>query len=105
MVYIPLHDREDYIASVSLDQAPRYASPDLDPLKPYPWIRMSEQPEAGPSRKRARNEQRVIPIAPSIFGISPRNEFTKVVGEFIMTNCRGLDNVEVCLNSIELMID
>lgn len=35
------------------------------------------------------------PIAPSIFGIAPRNEFTKTVGEFIMANCRGVQDVEI----------
>jgi hypothetical protein len=34
-------------------------------------------------------------IQPSIFGIAPRNEFTKVVGEFIMHNSRELENVEI----------
>ena len=74
---------------------------------------------AGPSRKRTRNNQEhehvhsngnsrkrqtypsrrvedvTIPIIPSIFGISPRNEFTKTIGEFIMSNCSGRDNIEV----------
>ena len=36
-----------------------------------------------------------VPIAPSIFGIAPRNEFTKTIGEFIMANARGRENVEV----------
>jgi len=34
-------------------------------------------------------------IQPSIFGIAPRNEFTKTIGEFIMSNCRGVENVEI----------
>ena len=76
----------------------------------------SEQ-QAGPSRKRPRTEHedrssnthqrsyqperaRDIPIIPSIFGISPRNEFTKTVGEFIMAHCRGQENVEVGLASL-----
>lgn len=32
---------------------------------------------------------------PSIFGIAPRNEFTKTIGEFIMANCRGRENIEI----------
>lgn len=36
-----------------------------------------------------------MPIIPSIFGIPPRNEFTKTIGEFIMNNARGRENVEV----------
>lgn len=68
--------------------------------------------QAGPSRKRPRTEEEAHPngnrhqtyqprgsqnilIIPSIFGISPRNEFTKTVGEFIMANCIGQDHVEV----------
>lgn len=35
------------------------------------------------------------PIAPSIFGIAPRNEFTKTIGEFIMAHCRGVPDVEI----------
>lgn len=34
-------------------------------------------------------------IAPSIFGIAPRNEFTKTIGEFIMGKCRGVENIEI----------
>ncbi|EIW68593.1 hypothetical protein TREMEDRAFT_31680 [Tremella mesenterica DSM 1558] len=34
-------------------------------------------------------------IIPSIFGISPRNEFTKMIGEFILSNSKGRENVEV----------
>jgi polynucleotide 5'-triphosphatase len=73
---------------------------------------LEQEPQAGPSRKRPRTEderpangspnhaalsRRVVdtPIIPSVFGISPRNEFTKTVGEFIMAHCRGQDNVEV----------
>ena len=73
--------------------------------------------QAGPSRKRPRTEHegwssnthqrsyqpgraREIPIIPSIFGISPRNEFTKTVGEFIMAHCRGQENVEVSLSQL-----
>jgi len=98
----------------------------------------SQQAEAGPSRKRARedgdyhasgtggnppshnnaqgrqphdkevrNQQSAnrmphhqdqwqsVPIMPSIFGITPRNEFTKTIGDFIMQMSRGRDNIEV----------
>ena len=65
--------------------------------------------QAGPSRKRPRTEDGArsnpsrrppghsanMPIIPSIFGISPRNEFTKTVGEFVMAHCRGQEHVEV----------
>ena len=135
--YTPLHDRPPYYASLSPPRrsqnpsSPRYASPDLDPDEPYPWIsRMSEgydqndvNPnegyevyeeqgvvEAGPSRKRhrmdesngfhglndeGRQRQARFHIIPSMFGISPRNEFTKTIGEFIMNNARGQVHVEV----------
>ena len=75
--------------------------------------------DAGPSRKRPRSEtngngnghaqssyvprqrprppQNLMetPIMPSIFGIAPRNEFTKKIGEFIMECSRDKQNVEV----------
>ncbi|KAL1408481.1 mRNA-capping enzyme subunit beta [Vanrija albida] len=113
MPYVPLHERID-----PPSRAIRYASPDLDPRAPL----VTDSPamsddEAGPSRKRRRGgdgdgedggapngepEPRAsytprgpAAIAPSIFGIAPRNEFTKVVGEFIMAHCRGRENVEV----------
>lgn len=114
MPYVPLHER---IAPPQ--QSIRYASPDLDPRAHLSTDSpaMSDN-EAGPSRKRRRDEngggapaehhhqqaqqqaQAYSPrppaaIPPSIFGIAPRNEFTKVVGEFIMANCRGRENVEV----------
>jgi polynucleotide 5'-triphosphatase len=82
--------------------------------------RYEENAQAGPSRKRIRGDyderdhhnghgegQRepsnghqvsnhgTPDIMPSIFGISPRNEFTKMVGEFIMANARGKQNIEV----------
>jgi polynucleotide 5'-triphosphatase len=88
------------------------------------WPR--EEAEAGPSRKRPREEDHSenghgqgrghpppsnpplpggphhgggirpdMPIIPSIFGIAPRNPFTRTVGEFIMNHARGRDNVEV----------
>ncbi|ORX33526.1 CYTH-like domain-containing protein [Kockovaella imperatae] len=70
-----------------------------------------EVDQAGPSRKRQRGEsnghphhpshrpsQRNLsdmPIIPSIFGIAPRNEFTKKVGEWIMECTRGREHVEI----------
>jgi hypothetical protein len=32
---------------------------------------------------------------PQFFGIAPRNEFTKAVGEFILSLAKGRENVEV----------
>ncbi|WRT65195.1 uncharacterized protein IL334_002138 [Kwoniella shivajii] len=40
-------------------------------------------------------ESRNIPLTGSIFNISPRNPFTTVVGDFILANAAGLDNVEI----------
>ncbi|RSH90096.1 mRNA-capping enzyme subunit beta [Saitozyma podzolica] len=88
------------------------------------WPR--EEAEAGPSRKRPREEDHSenghgqgrghpppsnpplpggphhgggirpdMPIIPSIFGIAPRNPFTRTVGEFIMNHARGRENVEI----------
>ena len=75
-------------------------------------------PAAGPSRKRPRMDgteavgaqqrqpstrarnQAAQPIIPSLFGIAPRNDLTKKVGEFIMRHARGLDQVEVRLPHI-----
>lgn len=34
-------------------------------------------------------------ISPSIFGIAPRNEVTRLVGEFILQFGRGRDNLEI----------
>ena len=76
--------------------------------------------EAGPSRKRPRSEvngnghehptngaaadghgqsgryhAKEVSLPPSIFGVSPRNEFTTTIGEWIMTMTEGRDNVEV----------
>ncbi|TXT15909.1 hypothetical protein VHUM_00412 [Vanrija humicola] len=106
MPYVPLHERVP-----PLPQSIRYASPDLDPRAQLSTDSpaMSDS-EAGPSRKRRREENGAAPppppaqaytprapapVPPSIFGIAPRNEFTKVVGEFIMANCRGREDVEV----------
>lgn len=52
-------------------------------------VASSSRPGFAP-RKRVE-----IPIIPSIFGISPRNEFTRTVGEFILFNARDHQNVEV----------
>lgn len=51
-------------------------------------------------------DQGPVPIPPSIFGIPPRNEFTKTVGEFLLAYARGRENVEVGLGKgrrVELM--
>lgn len=69
------------------------------------------QAEAGPSRKRPRQQshqteedhdsqqQMYFPhpmdIAPSLFGIDARNDFTRTIGDFIMNTCRGQNDVEV----------
>ncbi|WWC67503.1 uncharacterized protein I206_101411 [Kwoniella pini CBS 10737] len=67
----------------------------------------STEGEAGPSRKRARPEEYTdhhiqqyhnagpVRLTGSIFNIAPRNPFTAVVGDFIMANAAGLDNVEI----------
>lgn len=114
MSYVPIHDRVS-----NLPRSPRYASPDLDLDTP---LRMSEPDydesyDSGPSKKRRRDEdngerpsassassRQPPPVAhvnldsaiqPSIFGIAPRNEITKTIGEFIMGSCRGVENVEI----------
>nr|XP_018265938.1 uncharacterized protein I303_02315 [Kwoniella dejecticola CBS 10117]OBR88096.1 hypothetical protein I303_02315 [Kwoniella dejecticola CBS 10117] len=69
----------------------------------------TQEAEAGPSRKRARPEESreyhaqhfqhgnngPMQLTGSIFNIAPRNPFTAVVGEFIMANAAGLENVEI----------
>lgn len=87
-----------------------------------------EETQAGPSRKRPRAEEeapkqnqnasfqprrprhepQLQVIMPSMFGVAPRNDFTRTVGEFIMANCMGRDHIEVCrvsLNSLQRNID
>lgn len=64
--------------------------------------------DAGPSKKRridqhenGKEEYDLAQstshsrIAPSMFGMSARNEFTKTIGEFIMANAFGKEHVEV----------
>ncbi|KAK8846599.1 hypothetical protein IAR55_005685 [Kwoniella newhampshirensis] len=68
--------------------------------------------EAGPSKKRPRQEEeghynqqyeqapthqtrQVMPLTGSIFNILPRNPFTSVVGDFIMASASGLSDVEI----------
>lgn len=48
-----------------------------------------------PRQQQHQQHPSSVPIQPSIFGIAPRNEFTKTIGEFLMAHCRGVDNVEV----------
>jgi hypothetical protein len=56
-------------------------------------------PPSNPSRQGGSHHgggiRQDIPIIPSIFGIAPRNPFTRTVGEFIMNHTRGRENVEV----------
>ena len=110
------------------ESLPRYGSPDLDLTVPLHTPGMSDTEQPAPevssdsSRKRRRQDDETtphnghgeassssrsgytprhrteIPILPSIFGIAPRNEFTRIVGDFILNNARGLDNVEVGLH-------
>lgn len=54
---------------------------------------------APPPQQQRQLDIMTMHIVPSIFGISPRNEFTKTVGEFIMANCRGRENIEVSSSS------
>ncbi|WVR04285.1 hypothetical protein IAU60_001285 [Kwoniella sp. DSM 27419] len=84
---------------------------------------VEDESEAGPSRKRAREDHQghqgdhdrrddpgyhhdqaggrrsyvpqQVQLTGSIFNISPRNPFTAVVGDFILANASGLDNVEI----------
>jgi hypothetical protein len=58
---------------------------------------LSHQARSRSSSQHPMRPQADAPIAPSIFGIAPRNPFTRTVGEWIMNQCRGRDNVEVKL--------
>jgi polynucleotide 5'-triphosphatase len=49
----------------------------------------------GNDRYTQHHQPRTREIMPSVFGIAPRNEFTKIIGEFIMAYARGRENVEV----------
>ncbi|KAK4685012.1 polynucleotide 5'-triphosphatase, partial [Tremellales sp. Uapishka_1] len=105
--------------------SPRYASPDLDLSKtmsdeqpPHtgssstngkrPRREDENTEEIGEDQTSSRNGKRPredveaedeggeeVPIPPSFFGIAPRNEFTRVVGEFIMEYGRARQNVEI----------
>ena len=123
--YVPSHERPPYFGAPPSSgrpdsPTPRYVSPDRD----APGLTMSEgysNGDAGPSKKRPRSTnddhhtsyqpraRHVEPppsspafqdlgsqaIIPSIFGVGPRNEFTRTIGEFILSNARGREHVEV----------
>ena len=80
------HDTDAQQPSASSSFVPR-----ARPAQPAQPVMPIQQPTFDPS----------IPIMPSIFGISPRNEFTKTIGEFIMANSRGRENVEVSCSLIQ----
>jgi hypothetical protein len=41
----------------------------------------------------------------SFFGITPRDEISQVIGQWLLHVCRGLQNVEVGLSSRHVPID
>lgn len=100
MSYVPVHER------VHPPEYPKYADS------------MSDSKREGPSKKRRREEHTpevdgrhaeptpppssdaapeppTSGISPSIFGIAPRNEVTRVVGDFIMRFGKGKPNLEI----------
>lgn len=98
MAYVPLHERKlplDYSVS------PGYASPPprMDPSEPSRKRRREETPSNGGAAPRSRTTAPPsideTSIAPSVFGVAPRNEVTRVVGDFLMNYCRGVDHVEI----------
>ncbi|ORY23816.1 CYTH-like domain-containing protein [Naematelia encephala] len=65
----------------------------------------SSRPSSGSSFQPRQRQQLAQPprplriadmqIIPSFFGLAPRNEFTKRVGDFLMEYCRGQQNIEI----------
>lgn len=98
------YDQDEEVDRVDYDRAEAMAVREQE----IPNGQIYQEGQAGPSRKRPRTEDgarsngarqhthqpRRSEIIPSIFGISPRDEFTKTVGEFVMAHCRGQDHVE-----------
>jgi len=119
-------------SSIEQIHIPTYAPPDLDPSQPLPEAKsyhrgelhqdMSEQGEAGPSRKRPREAElnggsghghgsgpsnghgqahnggaarRPIEVPPSMFGFDARNDLTREIGTWLVKTCQGRENIEV----------
>lgn len=114
--YIPLHDRPLPPRDPNMPPSPRYAPNSDDEAE-----RDAEQQAEGStsaSRKRQRSEEdqsrSVRPtrapepvqsvLAPSIFGVAPRVEFTATVGKWLMDVCRGQENVEVSQTILACML-
>ncbi|KAL7423359.1 mRNA-capping enzyme subunit beta [Cryptotrichosporon argae] len=53
------------------------------------------QDEAGHGQRERHAHGQREAIVPSIFGIAPRNDFTRKVGEWVMMHCRGVEHVEL----------
>lgn len=53
-----------------------------------------EAPGYGGEEHEGYDNQEIM-IAPSIFGVAPRNSVTKTIGEFIMHHAEGKQNIEV----------
>ena len=102
----PYETQEDD-ANEGVDYAQQLQGDEEVPAETY-------EDEAGPSRKRPRSEinghahehqstnggerhhyQQEVGVPPSIFGVSPRNEFTTTIGEWILTMAEGRNNLEV----------
>lgn len=90
------HEEEEYDAGPSRK---RRREDDYDGQSHHSNGRSQSQSLSSSSRRPAPPPVERItmetPIQPSIFGIAPRNEFTKTIGEFIMAHCRGVENVEI----------
>jgi hypothetical protein len=120
-------------SSIEQIHIPIYAAPDLDPSKPLPGAEsyhsresrqdMTEQSEAGPSRKRPREAEgnggnghghgnqssnghgqghngggaarRPVEVPPSMFGFDARNDLTREIGTWLVKTCQGRENIEV----------
>jgi len=125
-------------SSIEQIHIPTYAPPDLDPTQPLPGAKsyhrgeshqdMSEQGEAGPSRKRPRETEsngsnghghgsgpgpsngqgqahngggaarRPVEVPPSMFGFDARNDLTREIGTWLVKTCQGRENIEVSLS-------
>lgn len=98
MAYVPLHERK---LPLDFSVSPGYASPLplMEAGEPSRKRRREDAPSNGEARRPTHRPPPPIdantPIAPSIFGIAPRNELTRVVGDFLLQHCRGVDNVEI----------
>jgi len=120
-------------SSIEQIHIPIYAPPDLDPSRPLPGTEsyhtreshqaMTEQNEAGPSRKRPREAdgnggtghghgtassnghgqghngggaaRRPVEVPPSMFGFDARNDLTREIGTWLVKTCQGRENIEV----------